>query len=298
MLAPIDKITKPHGNRIVQIVLTNSCDVYKCSSCTQLLPFRKDRRFMSLECVEEALAASADWPGVLSAFGGNPCTHAQFPEICRLFQKYIPDQRRRGLWTNNLLQHGEIIRETFWPHGTFNLNVHTNEKAAAEMEKWLPGIPIWGRKPVSHGGVLGNYKDLGVSDSEWVAKRERCPINQNWSSGIYERDGHPYAYFCEVAGSIDGVTGENNGVRVEPGWWRWAMDKFQHQVGACCDKHCIVPLQLKGHLDTEDTYDITPSVVPLTENMRGRVKLDIHQSVGETTHELTDYVGLRKPGRR
>lgn len=294
MLAPIDKITN-RGNDIIQLVITRTCDK-QCSNCTQLLPFRRDVREMSLECVEEALVATANWPGVIACFGGNPCTHSRFADVCKLFQKHIPDQSRRGLWTNNLLRHGDIAKETFWPKGRFNLNVHGSDEAAAAMQEHLPGIEIFGRKTSEHGGMLHHYADYGYTYEQWAAKREKCPINQNWSAGIYQgADGHPYAYFCEVAGSLSAIRGEDNGLRVTLDWWKRPMADFQDQVRTCCDRGCGVPLNLKGHLDNEATYDISPTFVPLTLNPIGKpVTVEVCEAEPGHTHELTDYAGLRK----
>lgn len=295
MLAPVDKVRRKGGNDIIQVVITRTCDIHNCSECTQLLPFRKDPKEMTLECVEETLIALKDWPGVVACFGGNPCTHSRFSEVAALWEKHIHPQSRRGLWTNNLMRHGEAARRVFWPHARFNLNVHGSEKAAEGMRQHLPGIKIWGTSPSQHGGQLLDYADLGISDADWVAMRERCDINQKWSGAVYMRDdGKPYFYFCERAGALDGVRGTNYGVRVEPGCWRWGMDRFAHQVSACCDHVCGVPLRSKGYLDNADTYGVSPSLIPLTLDRVGRVKVETVTAMGAKTHELTDYVGLRK----
>lgn len=297
MLAPIDKVTN-RGNDIIQVVITRVCDIFNCSECTQLLPFRKDAREMSLECIEESLICLQGWPGVIACFGGNPCTHSRFADVCRLWQKYVPNQRQRGLWTNNLMSHGAIVRETFWPHARFNLNVHGNRKAEAEMNRWLPRIKVWGQNPSQHGSQLLDYSDFGVSDAEWVALRERCDINQNWSGACYAReyeDGqHPAIYFCERAGALDGVRGTNNGIRMTVGCWQLGMDRFQDQVKSCCDHYCGVPLRGKGYLDNADTYGVSPSLVPLTVEYRGKVSVEVVTDLPSKTHELTDYQGLRK----
>lgn len=31
MLAPVDKVRKPNGNNIIQVVLTRKCDLFTCS---------------------------------------------------------------------------------------------------------------------------------------------------------------------------------------------------------------------------------------------------------------------------
>lgn len=293
MLAPIDKARKPGGNNIIQVVITRNCDLFNCSNCTQLLPFRKDTQHMSLECAEEALKCLQGWPGIIACFGGNPCSHPQFPQIAALWERYVPP-KQRGLWTNNLMSHGDVVRRVFYPDGTFNLNVHGSQRAREQMQKYLPGIPVWGTEGASHHGqVIGHYKDYGISDEEWLKKREACTINQNWSGAIYERDGAPYMYFCEVAGSHDGVRRENHGVRCEPGCWEWGMEKFQHQVRECCDRSCIVPCNFRGHNDLQEIYTISPSLLPLTENQSGRVAVQTTDGTPQTVHELTDYESLR-----
>jgi hypothetical protein len=136
MLAPIDKIRRG-GNDIIQVVITTACD-RNCSNCTQLLPFRADYRFMSVDCFREVVESLRDWPGVVAMFGGNPCVHPNFPAFCRILAEAIPPTRR-GLWTNHLFKHGAIAAETFGK-GRLNLNAHGNPEAAAEIEKWFPGI--------------------------------------------------------------------------------------------------------------------------------------------------------------
>lgn len=294
MLAPIEKLRRG-GNDTIQVVVTRNCDVFNCSNCTQLLPFRKDAREMSLECVEEALVSLQGWPGVAACFGGNPCTHSRFPDVCALWRKHVPDQRRRGLWTNNLMKYGADVRETFWPYARFNLNVHGSARAAEEMRRWLPGIRVYGEAGRNHhAAMLMNRRDYGVPDPEWDAARERCDIGVRWSAGVYQgQDGHPKAYFCEVAGSLSGTRGEDNGVPAVPGWWQQPMSHFEAQVASCCDRGCGVPLRSKGHQDADAVYDVSPSWVELTTDRLGKVAVESHHGRPEQVHENTDYIGLR-----
>lgn len=295
MLAPIDKL--PLKNDIIQIEITTACDLYSCSNCTRLLPFRKDFRHMTVECFREAVRSLKDWPGIIGIFGGNPCSHPKFPKLMEVFCEEIPEQRHRGIWTNNLLKHGALVREVFFPHGRFNLNAHGNAKAADEIDRRLPGMLIERSRALAawHGSILVDRKDLGMSDEEWVQKRERCDINQNWSAAIVERDGKPYAYFCEVASSLDGVRGENHGIPVEPGWWRWKMERFENQVRQCCDRGCGVPLRMRGHLDETEVYDMSPSWKYLgTPRTRCYVDVVDADPTDDGVRELTDYMRLRE----
>lgn len=311
MLTPLDKIQRG-GNDIIQVVITRSCDLFNCSNCTQALPFRKDPQFMSLDCAEEALKSLEGWPGVVGMFGGNPCTHPQFQEMCWLWEKYVPINQR-GLWTNNLLGKGKIASQTFIDGvSRFNFNVHTNGAAAEEMRRYYPKTMVYGEhKRSTHGNLLGYYKDYGVNDKDWFEARERCDINQKWSAGIYARwlwDKNndpevsqdfkvqkPLVYFCEVAGAIDGVTGENNGLPAIKDWWRKPIGDFARQIGRCCDRNCVVPLKYRGSADLDFNYDVSKSVVQLTTTRIGKkVGVTVHDAPQTTLKELTDYQELRR----
>ena len=256
---------------------------------------------MSVECFREAVLSLVDWPGVIGVFGGNPCAHPRFEDLCAVLCELVPDQRRRGLWTNNLMGKGGIVRETFYPNGRFNLNAHADEDAAREIDEWLPGRLIeTSRNRLSwHSPVLMSYRDLGLTEQAWGALRENCDINQTWSAAIRQGDdGRPYAYFCEVAAALDGVRGVNNGILATPGWWREKMPFFERQVRGCCDggggPACGVPLRLLGHLDRSDTYDVTQSWADrVASDRRGQVELAMHDSMPESTDRPTDYQAHR-----
>lgn len=296
MLVPYDKILNKK-NDIIQLIITRSCDIFKCSNCTQLLPFRKDAMHMSLECVEKALILQKGWPGVTACFGGNPSSHPQFIEICELFRKHIPNPRQRGLWTNNLLseEKAQAASATFVDGvSRFNFNLHGNDRAVPLFKKYFPKQPLYGLKgPSQHGQILGHYTDYGLTQEQWVAERERCDINQNWSGAIREVDGQPYVYFCEVAASIDGVRNTNNGLPMVQGWWQLPIGVFDGQIKNCCDKGCVVPLRLKGHADQDDTYDISKSWEGQIDNKKQLVQLNVNLSDKDKAKELTDYERLR-----
>lgn len=225
-------------------------------------------------------------------FGGNPCAHPQFDDLCTILAHEVPDQRKRGLWTNNLLndRKGEVARNTFYPSGRFNLNCHGNTAAAALFDKWLPGRMIESTRSRQswHSPILMNYRDYGLSEKAWSGLRENCDINQRWSGAIAERDGKPWAYFCEVAASLDGIRGQNHGVEAVPGWWKLPMSYFHEQVVKCCDAGCGVPLRRKGSLDSLELYDISPSWASALPEARKAVTV-IHQEMPEGTEMPTDY---------
>lgn len=293
MLTPAHKL-ESGVNDIIQIVITTACSLYKCSNCSQLLPFRKDYLHMSQDCFQQALDSLKGWPGVVALFGGNPCSHPNFPEICQMLAEAVPDQSKRGLWSNDFLRHGKVVRDTFYPEGRFNLNVHRNIHASYEMEKHTPSQVIIKSitEPAWHSPILVSWKDQGLTRDEWERLRESCDINQRWSAAIVERNGEAYAYFCEVAAALDGVRGQNMGLRASPGWWKLPITYFQGQIRHCCDAGCGIPLKLKGHKDLDFTYDVSKSMLDLvTDGAKGNVNITLPD--GERTTETTDYMALR-----
>ena len=247
---------------------------------------------MSVECFKEAVASMSGWPGVVALFGGNPCVHPLFPELCHILTKAFP-VHQRGLWTNNLMKHGEVAAQTF-TGGRLNLNAHGDALAAMTIERYFPGQLIAGSERQSswHSGILMNHTDFGITAADWTAVRERCDINQHWSGAIVEREGKPYGYFCEVAASLDGVSGLNNGVAAYPGWWKLPMNAFGDQVRNCCDRGCGVPLRVKGNLDNQETYDVSQSWRDLLKfRTGGDARLVVHgQPMVERCNMATDYM--------
>jgi len=291
MKAPTEK-----SNDTIQILVTRGCDLFHCSNCTQLLPYRTDSRNMSPDVFRSALRSIHDWPGIRGIFGGNPCVHPQFEQLMEILVEEVPDQRKRGIWTNNLMGHGPLVREVFYPSGRFNLNAHAVEGAAVEFDRYLPGriIPSSRSRLSWHSPILMAWQDLGISEADWVELRETCDINQNWSAAIMERDGAAYAYFCEVAGALDGVRGENNGIKVFPGWWRLPSAAFDAQVRACCDRGCGIPLRALGHLENDWTYDVTEAFRPAIERRASSKPVAVfHERLPESTEAPTDYQALR-----
>ena len=289
----------PGQKGVIQIDITNRCDILKCSNCTRNLLYHDNRFTMTLDNFKRAVDSLADYPGIIGVFGGNPCLHPQFEEFSRYLKQVIPQAKRRGLWSNNLLNHGEIVREVY---GYFNLNVHTNQKSAEKIHQLLPWAKVWGEDRCSkHGPLLVAIKDVVHDEKKMWEMIEKCDINLYWSGAITQINGNLRAYFCEVASGFDLMYNEDHGIEVTPGWWKRPIEDYDHQIKRWCP-NCGVPLKMKGHDDLEFVDDVSQTHldrVKLTIKSKSMDReIQVHDQVDTgLTHEATDYMHIRKPSQ-
>lgn len=144
MKLPKDK-RGPRG--IFQIWVTRACDK-SCFGCTQGSNLAGRPGMITPEQFETACLSMAGYFGVVAMFGGNPCIHPQFEELCAIARRHIP-YKHRGIWTNALLGKGKVCRETFNPAAS-NFNVHLDKKAAAEFRRDWPEAARSGLKGLDH----------------------------------------------------------------------------------------------------------------------------------------------------
>lgn len=287
-------------NGIIQIHVTRACDL-SCNSCTQGSNLAGKIHFITPDQFREALRSVKDYFGVIGIFGGNPCVHPKFEELCQILQAEIPWEQR-GLWSNNLRQHGELCREIFNPRVS-NLNVHGNLEVFKKMKQdWPESLPF-GLEPSRHSPpfvALGEMEDLGQTKREILI--ENCDINQYWSALVGTFRGELRAWFCEIAGSQSMLNQEDpnypdTGIKVFPGWWRLKMSSFEDQVYKHC-YDCGVPLKLKGSLDFEniDYYSKTHEHLMKSKNGKTQFFEVRRRSDFELVPKSTDYIlnGINK----
>lgn len=261
---------------VLQVKVTSFCDL-DCKNCSVGVGLAKKlkRQFlMKPEQFRTALRSLKGYKGVIGMFGGNPCLHPRFEELCDIFCEEVPDKAQRGLWSNNLLGHGKRCRATFHgPHS--NINVHESRKAWDELEQEWPEatrLRAGLTAPSMHGPVLGAMADLGIPPAEMWEKVAGCYVNQTWSAEITVVDGALSAYFCEIAATMAELTGDSSeGVDVVPGWWQRPMAAFAHQVSAYCTK-CLVPLNPRK-VDAKDkgaAEEYTKAWAPVMLQIKGR----------------------------
>ncbi|KKT21651.1 MAG: Radical SAM domain protein [Candidatus Giovannonibacteria bacterium GW2011_GWC2_43_8] len=100
----------------IHIEITNGCNL-ECSNCTRHIGHHKKIFKMDLEMIRKVAGFPQGFPGTIGIMGGEPTTHPQFAEICKLFQKLIPEKHKRQLWTDGWgwEKYKAVIGETFDP---------------------------------------------------------------------------------------------------------------------------------------------------------------------------------------
>lgn len=290
---------EPAEMEIICIDVTNRCDL-QCSNCTRLLANQKRRWDMTLDNWRLALQSLEGYPGVIAMIGGNPCLHPQFEALCDIFVEEIPEQRQRGLWTNNVFKHQEVIARTF---GVYNLNPHGDRRGIESLKKlvtMVPGIGYYEGQS-HHAPLLTAIKDLEPDEGRMWDAISRCDINRNWSASIVQNaQGELRAYFCEVAASFDLARGEDHGKPLSPEWWCVPLiygddtkSVLGEQVKHFCPG-CGAAARLQGRLDSEDTDDFTASNADIATRTRGKRKVVELKEPVPSEHAVTDYAaGMR-----
>lgn len=260
----------PRDHWIIQIEVTNAC-IHKCSNCTRFCGLHKTPFFMSYETFCEAVDSIIDHPGLIGVMGGEPTLHPQFTELCRYLQKKLPtdrlgkpenfilptdsfiEVRRRselgeyvfhdygdgprpvifgaGLWTTvtpNYMKNFEIIQDVFKYQ---LLNDHSNASY--------------------HQPILISRKDMGIDDKKWIRLREKCWINQQWSSSITPKG----CFFCEIAAALDMLYDGPGGLPIEKDWWKRDIDDFKDQFRWC--ELCGIPLKTFARDAREGIVDVS-----------------------------------------
>jgi organic radical activating enzyme len=262
----IGKMRGPEKMHIICVDVTNKCDL-SCSNCTRLLKNQDHFWEMTPENFRTALRSLKKFGGIIAMIGGNPCVHSQFETLCEIFREEIPNQFRRGLWTNNFFKYREVIEQTF---GALNLNPHNKERANGPLKDLYDDMVV--RRGFNGGFYEGNshhaplltaVKDLYPEKEMWE-RISGCDINREWSASIIQNKGELRAYFCEVAASFALARGEDYGLPVVSDWWKKPITAFSEQIKHFC-VGCGVPARLRGDLDSEEIDTYTKSNADLAE---------------------------------
>lgn len=249
MKAPGD--TRPTWrNGILQIHITRACDL-NCVACTQGSNLAGKITYITLENFEKAVESVKDYYGVIGIFGGNPVLHPKFSSICEILAKHIPFEQR-GLWSNNLLSHGELCSRIFNPKVS-NLNLHGKQELLIKFKETWPSSQPFGFEDSRHSPPFVAMKDLIDLPKEQQERLiESCDINQLWSAMICQFRGELRGYFCEIAGAQSMLHEHeedypDTGRTIYPGWWKQGIGHFENQINKHCFE-CGIPLRGIGDL--------------------------------------------------
>lgn len=283
----IARMRSPRDMHILCIDITNRCDL-RCSNCTRLLANQREHWDMTPENFRTALRTLEGFSGVIAVIGGNPCLHPHFEELCAILRAEIINQRQRGLWSNNVFNHQQVIAETF---GFFNLNPHNDARgieSLTRLREKIPGLPFYTGHS-THAPLLTAIRDLEPDRREMWDAISKCDINANWSASIVQNNGELRAYFCEVAASFDLARGTDHGVPVVPGWWNRGIDDFADQVRHFCPG-CGVPARVPGVRDADEADTFTESNRDIATHTRGRRTVTLHTGAQPTGQRpVTSY---------
>lgn len=272
-------------NGVLQIMVTRACD-RSCNNCTQGSNLKGPVHFMPPEQFRIAVESLKDYFGVVGVFGGNPCLHPQFDELCTILRGEIPWERR-GLWSNHPKGMGKHAAITFNPAHS-NLNVHQSQEAWDEFARdWPECVPfLKGLDTDSrHSPPFVAMKDVIEDEAERWRLIHDCDINKNWSALIGVFRGELRGWFCEVAGAQamlhqDDPDYPDTGVPIMPGWWKQGREAFAHQVRKHCHE-CSIPLKGYGALANSDE----PSQFSVTH-------ADIYRTRGGSVQQVTELIQL------
>lgn len=315
--------SKPYLGGVIQIWVTRACDK-SCYDCTQGSNLAGKPEMITLEQFEQACISLKGYWGVVGMFGGNPCMHPKFVDLCDIMRKHIP-ANQRGLWSNNPIsqEKGMAARKTFNPTYS-NLNCHMDREAYNNFKRWWPESQPFGLdKDSRHSPCFVSMKDVGIEENERWKLISTCDINQNWSAMIGVFRDQLRAWFCEIAGAqamlhqwdrdrevplefermsepgeliveMSVYTYPDTGLQVSLSknpndvaynWWKNSMAAFATQVRKHCHE-CSVPLRGYGELAQSKDSDATEQVSKTHEEIY-RPK-----STGRKVEVVTELVQL------
>lgn len=285
----------PSKMRIIEIDITNAC-IHSCSNCTRFCGHQRKPFFMSFETFKRAVDSLDEFPNTVGMIGGEPTMHPEFERFIRyMYQKrvkkpvllarepivnlneYMKYFLKYGLkvWqeseikalllsslNNSYYRHFELINEIF-PRQL--LNDHNNE--------------------CLHQALLMSRKELGISDDEWIPKRDACWIQNTWSATITPKG----AFFCEVAGALDMLFDGPGGWKIEPGWWKREPKNFGKQLEWC--ELCGGCLDVPKRLSNDERDDVTPGMMVRLKRI-GSPKALAGKCV---VHQPEDYEKFKEP---
>ena len=213
----------------IQIETTTRCTKV-CSNCTHCTGHTQIWD-MSMQKFKQAVDSMEKFPRQVGLIGGDPVLSPHFEEQCLYLQKKLP-REKLGLWTcfpTSGIKYRKLICDTFY-------SVFLNDQT---------------RDDILHGPVLVASQEVKLE--QWLKDYciHHCWLQASWSGSITPKG----AFFCEVAGALNGLFDLDYGWPVEPGWWTRSPQNFGKQLELC--KLCGVAIPLKKRASIEGIDDIS-----------------------------------------
>lgn len=281
--------------KIIQIDVTNAC-IHRCANCTRFCGHHQKDFYMDFETFKKAVDSLEEYKGCVGMIGGEPTLHPEFEKFAdyikekRLgkdetmgrkpiydMQSYILEnltffeKHRTGLWSSlnrQYYKHYETIQNSF---GSQNLNDHDNK--------------------CEHQALLMPRKELGISDKEWIEKRDACWIQNTWSATITPKG----AFFCEVAGSLDMLFNGPGGWEVTKDWWRRDIKDYGEQLHWC--ELCSGCLDVPQRVSNDERDDITPKMfeklleIKSPKAMKGQIVINTPEEYQKNKGNYATFTG-------
>lgn len=261
-----------HEAKAIQLEITNHCNM-RCTNCSRFIGHYSKSYFMSLEEIEKALQSLEGFEGIVGVMGGEPTLHEQFREICKLYQKYIPKERR-GLWTNGYAweRYKQVIEETFTKENIL-YNAHDYEYVG------------------QHQPALIASKEIIKEETLRKELIDNCWVQLRWSPSINPKG----AFFCEIAAAMEMLMNLGGGWKVEKGWWSRDPEDFQDQVDMYCSK-CSMCIPL-GKINTHKELISPKNLNLLFNNDAWRTSRFLEYNIPYSRRDYEKNVKDWKPGQ-
>ncbi len=248
----------PKDMEIIEIDITNAC-IHSCSNCTRFCGHHKKNYFMDFETFKKAVDSLGDYKGMIGVMGGEPTLHPEFERI----SKYLQEKRlKKNLKLargpiEDMQFHIDTISERGKSKGVLLSTLSKGYYKNFEIINDVYDYQILNDHSSNseHQALLMSRKELGVSDEEWIKKRDACWIQNAWSASITPKG----AFFCEVAGALDMLFDGPGGWPIEEGWYNRTPEQFGKQLEWC--ELCSACLDAPKRLSHDERDDVTPDLM-------------------------------------
>lgn len=257
----------PEDMRIIQIDVTNAC-VHTCSNCSRMCGHHRRPFFMDFDTFKMAVDSLEGFDGTIGIMGGEPTLHPEFERMTRYLASKYPLKGNSYLieptddFIRNLKYEEMTVTEKYYEEAGDNARVTGPGLWSSLISKYGDYYELIqdsfyyqcvNDHSIScyHQPVMVCRKDLGVSDEEWIKKRDNCWMQMNWSASITPKG----AFFCEVAAALDMLFDGPGGWPIEKGWWRKRPEDFTDQLHWC--EWCGLALETRSRDANEGVDDVS-----------------------------------------